>query len=190
MYSISTGSKPYFLDLNNIQSTETQIPTKHQQYHKDSFITKLEPHYFPTEPQKEPMALLINKLKTTDSISESNALSDQIKDISKQLAKDIQMMRSTCFTVENDDDDDVYGRLSDGYTKMDRDNYIRALIQYHQYDDQLKSLKNGSSFSIKNELAPSHVSVAYGDWEALNSLLNGGTAKLPNLTHNRGSTVS
>lgn len=164
----------------------SEIPKEHLQSHQDSFVTALNANHLPTEIQEKPLFLLINKLKNSDSIKESKELIKKIKSKAKELADDIQDMRNTYFTVENEGTDEVYGRLVDGYTDVDRDKYIRALVHYKNADNQLNLLDLPHKLSIKEILAPYHRMQVYGDWEALNKLQNKGSVSLPNLIYNRG----
>lgn len=182
MYSISTSSNSYVVRHNNPQNIETQ--KQRSSLHQNSYVVELSANHIPTEIQEKPMLLLIDNLKTTDSKSKSESLIDKIKVKSKELANNIEWMRDTYFTIENNGTDDVYGRMSDGYTDTDRDAYIRALVHYQQCDNKLKSLINDPNFSMKKELTPHHSGQVHGDWVALEKLIEGKKAKLPDLTYN------
>lgn len=188
MFQVSSTKSSIPLTPTSEYSTQNLIPQKHMESHQHSFVTELSANHFPTEAEGKPMSTLINKLKGTDSIADAKKLTNEIKTAAQKLANNIQEMRNNYFTVENENTDWVYGRMAEGYTDSDRDKYIRALVHYFQCDNELTSLPNDLDFSIRRIAAPHHSGQVYGDWKALENLIKGQSAYLPDLTYNRGST--
>lgn len=169
-------------------SSKKPIQEKHIERHKDSFVTQLDANHIPTEAQKKDTSELLYRLENTDSIRQATQLMKEVVNNLEEMQKNILCVRESYFKVINDNIDSVYGVLVKGYTRQDRDNYIKALVHY---SDVLKELNAFLDESVlKKPQLPSlhHSSGMYGDLKALERLRQGKSAELPNLTYNQNRT--
>ena len=158
---------------------------------KNSFVTKLEPHHYPDETMSTKILSLLHLFCHSDSIKEIIRLRKEIVSEIENMQNEISKMRGFIFNIVNRNTDKVYGILKDGFTIHDRDQYIKKVMSYHEIECKVNSQTHNSHegyFHISvPKLGYHHSSALWGDMVALENLMNGKYARLPDLTYNVGT---
>jgi len=155
---------------------------------RDSYVTKLEPHHTPDEFMSSKILLLINTFGYSDSIDYTISLKKEILAELNNMHTELSELRKSIFDIENRGTNQVYGILKNGFTASDRDFYIKKLICYHDAVCKVTNVTKTEYDGYFFIQVPTfhHTSSLYGDIAALESILEGNDAKLPDLTYNLG----
>jgi len=170
-------------------SSLPQISNKNERI-ANSFVTKLEAYHYPDNAQRKTISRLLDKFCCSDSIKEVISIKKEISRELDIIQNNIYDMRKQVFNIVNRDTDRVYGILNQSFTVNDRDRYIKELMYYHEVQKKITEVTHGhfdGNFAITvPKLGSHHSSSLWGDMAALERLINGEPAKVPNLTYNVG----
>lgn len=155
-----------------------------------AFVTQLEAHHYPDEAERGNISGLLEKLCQTDSVDELLCVSTSVISELKIMQDDIYNMRKHVFNIVNVNTAQVYGVLNDNFTIHDRDQYIKKLINYYEACKKIKGITETNPIRTSNiyitRLGGHHSSSLWGDMLALECLMSGGKANVPDLTYNMG----
>lgn len=155
-----------------------------------SFITRLEAYHYPDNHQRERINNLLENFSNSDSIKEVMTIKKELSDELRSMSAEISDIREQSFDIVNRNTNQVYGVLSENFTIHDRDNYIKKLMYYREAQEKIAEVTQkcfDGNFAIRvSKLGGHHSSTLYGDMTALESLIKGESAKVPDLTYNVG----
>lgn len=156
----------------------------------NSFVTKIEACHYPDDTQRKTISDLLDRFCCSDSIKEVIAIKKQLSRELNNIEEDIHNMREQIFSIVNRDTDQVYGILKQNFTSNDRDQYVKKLMYHHEVQRAVTEI-TGSYFEgcfaiTVPRLGSHHSNPLWGDMAALQCLINGVSAKVPDLTYNVG----
>lgn len=156
----------------------------------NSSITKLEACHYPEHYQRKKINSLLERFCHSDSIRDIIAIKKELSNELKEMRLDIAETREKTFEIINRGTEQVHGVLRTNFTTNDRDNYIKKLMYYREAQEKIADITEKyyeGNFAIPLEkLGGHHSSSLWGDMDALERILDGGTARVPDLTYNVG----
>lgn len=153
-------------------------------------LQKIEACHYPDDTQRKTISDLLDRFCCSDSIKEVIAIKKQLSRELNNIEEDIHNMREQIFSIVNRDTDQVYGILKQNFTSNDRDQYVKKLMYHHEVQRAVTEI-TGSYFEgcfaiTVPRLGSHHSNPLWGDMAALQCLINGVLAKVPDLTYNVG----
>jgi hypothetical protein len=97
------------------------------------------------------------------------------------LYNNISSLRDATFELVNENSANVYGRLREGKTAKDRDEYVTRLDEYFKISDATGPYTRNCDQSFRHGFYMHHATALYGDRQALRE-----GRGVPDLTYNRG----
>ena len=177
MYPIRTSSSsPALLSVSQSQ---------HQMNSRNAYVSELNGYHIPNDEQR----VFIKDIVSHYENAESKSSRDEVaKPISEYIYK-LRLLRSDVFEVINGGSENVYGRLKETCTEVDRDRYIQKLNVLFELREEIKKVKEYKEFAncgVDDALYIHHSSVLYGDLYSLASIREGHRDNVPNLIYNKG----
>lgn len=154
---------------------------------RNAYVCEMNGNHIPNNAQSAFIKMVVEHYEK----SESRVSRDEIAVKIKEYIDDVYKMRCDVFEIVNDNTNQVYGRLKENCTEVDRDKYIQKLNALLELNDEIKRVKDYKGFAsgkVDDALYLHHSCSVYGDLQSLSSLQKGERSQVPELTYNRGSS--
>ncbi len=161
-------------------------PRKIENLKIDATVTRLDDIPLPTEAQLTRIDETVELLRNLRGEEARKPVRDEIIRSKEALSH----LRNEIFEVLNEDTDDVFGKLREGRTRADRNDYIQKLQCYELLRTNIEKMQDEHELRANevNSVFDEHHSTAlYGDLKQLRLAKEGKEFTLPDLTYNRGS---
>ncbi|TKI06972.1 NleF caspase inhibitor [Martelella alba] len=152
----------------------------------NTYVTELAACHFPAEFKNKERADLVHAIQETRGVKARTPLCEHISEIIRSL----YTLRFNTFDIINTGTSEVAGRLKTGCSEIQRDDYIRELINYHYLRCEVKDMMEKNELrldDIERVLRHHHSTALYGDLQALAAVMRGEAQQIPALTYNQGA---